>query len=383
MTTRHLILAALITVTVDADSQSPAVPGNKPATAAKQFIEARDKDDDGVLSLDEFPGKNKRLFERIDTNGDGKVSLAEDTAFRRSRIADRRAVDRRAADRRTEFVGDVKVERDLVYARVGERELRLDLYLPTGDARQDEKPSPVIVRIHGGGWKGGRKGNGGRARGVEQRGYALVDVEYRLSGEAIFPAQVQDCKAAIRWVRANSKRFGLDPDRIGVIGSSAGGHLAAFLGTTAETNEFDTESHGDHSSRVQAVCDLWGPTDLLQMDDHRIPGSMLVHNAENSPESLLVGGPIQSEPFRALAVRANPIAYVRGQKLPPFLIVHGDRDLSVPPHQSELLHAALSANGTDTTLQLVKNGGHGLRGGDVKNDDLLKLVLTFFDKHLK
>ncbi|MEL6107159.1 MAG: alpha/beta hydrolase fold domain-containing protein [Planctomycetota bacterium] len=343
---------------------------------AKRFIKTRDQDGNGTLSLEEFPGKNKRLFDRIDTDGDREVSLKEDVAYRKSRMAGRQG-DQGGGQQDA----NVTIHRDLVYTAVGSRKLRLDLYVPKADSRAKKSLLPVIVRIHGGGWKSGSKGNGGRARGVETRGYALVDVEYRLSGEAIFPAQIQDCKAAIRWVRANSARYGLNPDRIGVIGSSAGGHLAAMLGTS-DAKEFETQSNAGHSSRVQAVCDLWGPTDLLQMDDHRLPGSRLTHNAADSPESLLVGGPIQSEPYRSLAAKANPITYIPGRSLPPFLIIHGEGDLLVPPHQSELLRDALVKNGTDVTLRLVR-GGHGLRGGDLNQRALVNLAVAFFDQHLK
>ena len=281
------------------------------------------------------------------------------------------------------------VERDIVYATVNGRDLPLDLYLPekgteSTESNVNDKLRPVIVWIHGGGWRNGGKGNGGRARGAVDRGYALVDVEYRLSGEAIFPAQVQDCKAAIRWVRANAKKYALDPDRIGVIGSSAGGHLAAFLGTSGDTAEFDTESNAGHSSRVQAVCDLWGPTDLLQMDAHSLKGSRLIHDSPESPESRLVGGPIQEEPYRSVAVRANPITYIgKADDLPPFLIVHGNADLSVPPHQSQLMYDAIKKAGGDVTIRFVKNGGHGLKGGDMSPEELLGLSVEFFDRHLK
>lgn len=346
-------------------------------SVAKRFIETRDQDGDGALSLKEFPGKNKRLFDRVDTDGDGQVSLKEDVAFRKSRRPGAQRPQKSGNDR----LRNTTVHRDLVYTEVGTRKLHLDLYVPKVESRDEKKLLPVIVWVHGGGWKGGSKGNGGRARGVETRGYALVDVEYRLSGESIFPAQIQDCKAAIRWVRANSKQYGLDPDRIGVMGSSAGGHLVAMLGTS-DAKEFETESNADYSSRVQAVCDLWGPTDLLQMDDHRLPGARMTHNAADSPESLLVGGPIQTEPYRSLAVKANPITYIRGQKLPPFLIIHGEGDLLVPPHQSELLRDALVQNGSEVQLRLVK-GGHGLQGGDLNQKGLLDLAVPFFDEYLK
>lgn len=280
--------------------------------------------------------------------------------------------------RQVQLPAGAKLERDIVYARIGDRKLLLDLCLPAkGTARL-----PVIVWVHGGGWRGGRKNAGSRARPMLDRGYAVVDVGYRLSGEAIFPAQVEDCKAAVRWVRANAAKYGLDPDRIGAWGSSAGGHLVAFLGTAGDVKEFDTEANAEYPSRVQAVCDWFGPTDFLQMDKHSLQGSRLIHDAPNSPESLLVGGPIQDEPYKSLARKADPITYVTKDD-PPFLIMHGDKDMSVPLHQSELLYDALKKAGVEATLYVVKGGGHGLRGGEESSEKLFEIVANFFDKHLK
>jgi acetyl esterase/lipase len=280
--------------------------------------------------------------------------------------------------RQKELPAGTKIERDIVYAQVGERKLLLDLYVPP----KGSGPLPVVVWIHGGGWRSGSKGSGGPALPMVARGYALVDVGYRLSGEAIFPAQVQDCKAAVRWVRANAATYGLDPDHIGAWGSSAGGHLVAFLGTAGDAREFDTEANRDYSSRVQAVCDWFGPTDFLQMDKHSLEGSRLIHDAADSPESLLVGGPIQQEPYRSLAKKADPITYVTKDD-PPFLIMHGDKDMLVPLHQSELLHDALGKAGVDAALHVVKGAGHGLQDGEERPGQLFETVAAFFDKHLK
>jgi acetyl esterase/lipase len=214
------------------------------------------------------------------------------------------------------------------------------------------------------------------------KGYAVVDVGYRLSGEAIFPAQVEDCKAAVRWVRANAAKYGLDSERIGAWGSSAGGHLVSFLGTTGDVREFDTNANAKYSSRVHAVCDWFGPTDFLQMDKHAPEGSRLVHDDAKSPESLLVGGPIQKEPYRSLSAKANPITYVTKDD-PPFLIMHGDKDMLVPLHQSELLYKALKKAGVDATLRVVKGAGHGLGGGEMSPAELFEMTAAFFDKHLK
>lgn len=293
---------------------------------------------------------------------------------------DRRSTEqqRNGRPRAVPLPAGATLERDIVYSKVGDRELLLDLCLPA----KRSAPVPVIVWIHGGGWRAGSKNAGSRARGMLARGYAVVDVGYRLSGEAIFPAQVEDCKAAVRWVRANAAKYGFDPDRIGAWGSSAGGHLVAFLGTAGDVREFDTEPNAQYSSRVQAVCDWFGPTDFLQMDKHSLPGSRLIHDAPTSPESLLVGGPIQEEPYKSLASKANPITYVTKDD-PPFLIMHGDKDMLVPLHQSELLLAALRRAGVGASLYVVKDGGHGLRGGKETPEELFQMAADFFDKHLK
>src|SRR5262249_39931484 len=154
----------------------------------------------------------------------------------------------------------------------------------------------------------------------------------------IFPAQIQDCKAAIRWLRAHAKEFGYDASRIGVFGGSAGGHLVAMLGTAGDVKEVEVGENLDQSSRVQAVAAFFGPTGFLQMDAHRVSTAAPQHSIAKSPESLLVGGLITENPDKV--ARANPITYVNAGA-PPFLIVHGDQDMLVPHHQSELLLAAL------------------------------------------
>jgi acetyl esterase/lipase len=170
----------------------------------------------------------------------------------------------------------------------------------------------------------------GRGPGVRQagRGYAVACIGYRLSGEAIFPAQIEDCKAAVRWLRAHAAAYGLVPDRIGATGHFAGGHLASLLGTTGNIRAFEKGDHLEQSSRVQAVCALSGPTDLLQMDAHALPDAPFRHDTPNSPESRLIGGASQENPEKV--ARANPIRYV-GKDSPPFLLIQGDRDPLVPP----------------------------------------------------
>ena len=265
----------------------------------------------------------------------------------------------------------VKAVRDLEYANVGGKPLRLDLYLP----EKSPGPLPLIVWIHGGAWSAGSK-NGTPALPQTARGYAVASIDYRLSQEAIFPAQIHDCKAAIRWLRAHAKEYNINPDRIGVWGSSAGGHLVALLGTSGDVKELEgTEGNLDQSSRAQAVCDWFGPTDFLQMAAHSLPDSKIEHDAANSPESRLVGGALQEN--KEKVARANPITYVSKDD-PPFLIMHGDKDNLVPHHQSELLRDALKKAGVDVTFKTVEGAGHGFGGPQV-----MKMVEEFFDKHLK
>ncbi len=270
----------------------------------------------------------------------------------------------------------VKAHRNLAYVENGHERQVLDLFVPESAAR----PLPLIVWIHGGGWAAGDKSGCPPLRqGFAERGYAVASLNYRLSQHAIFPAQIEDCKAAIRWLRAHAKEFNLDPDRIGVWGSSAGGHLVALLGTAGERREFDVGANSGVSSRVQCVMDDYGPTDFTQMDAHRPPGATMVHGSANSPESRLIGASIVDAANRAKVARANPITYVTADD-PPFLINHGDIDPTVPHHQSELLYAALQQAGVRVRLNTVKGGGHGAGFGGA---ELEKLRRDFFERHLQ
>jgi acetyl esterase/lipase len=258
----------------------------------------------------------------------------------------------------------------------------LDLYAP-----KKARKVPLIVWIHGGGFLFGTKG-GFPVEPVPLHllleGYAIASINYRLSAEAVFPAQLEDCKAAVRWLRAHADEFGIDPDRIGVWGASAGGNLAALLGTTSEVRDFEVGDNLGYSSRVQAVCDFFGPTDFLQMDANRLPDGQ-IHNAPDSPESKLVGGPIQDNPDKVS--RVNPITFVT-KSASPLLIVHGTLDRLVPFHQSQLLAAALEAAGALVKLYPVEGGGHGVyfgAGGGhglYADAEVEPMVKAFFATHL-
>jgi acetyl esterase/lipase len=238
---------------------------------------------------------------------------------------------------------------DLTYAQSAHPRQKLDLYLP-----ENVEGAPLIIWVHGGAFMGGSKEEWAPLEYLTE-GYAVASINDRLSQHAIFPAQIQDCKAAVRWLRAHAETYHLDPQRFGAWGASAGGHLVAMLGVTAHVAAFEVGENLSFSSRVQAVVDYFGPTDFLQMDEHRLPEGML-HNPPDSPESLLVGGAIQ-EMSQAVA-RANPVTYVSGDAA-PFLIVHGDQDPLVPFHQSLLLEAALKKAGVPVQFYQVVGGGHG------------------------
>jgi len=190
------------------------------------------------------------------------------------------------------------------------------------------RPLPVILWIHGGGWSKGRKEQHSPAISFLNDGYAVASIEYRLSGEAPFPAQIEDCKAAVRWLRANAAKYNLDADRIGAWGHSAGGHLSALLGTSGGVQEL--EGNGDnmsYSSRVQAVCDVSGPADLLRLYHDASDASTGTRPKATSYIDALLGGPAEQNKTKAMA--ASPITYVSKDD-PPFLIIHGENDFSVP-----------------------------------------------------
>ncbi len=246
---------------------------------------------------------------------------------------------------------------DLPYAGTDNPRQRLDLFLPEHPAADK---LPVIVFIHGGAWRqGDRRGGAGMVVPYVTGGnFAGISVGYRLSQEAVWPAQIHDCKAAVRWIRAHAAEHHLDPDRIIVWGSSAGGQLVSMLGTTAGIPELDGSigPHVSFSTRVAGVIDYFGPSDLLQMQAQSKAGGLMDHDAPDSPESQLVGGPLREN--KAKAASASPLTHVsKGDA--PFLIVHGDADPLVPHRQSELLLVALLQAGVPAELHTVKGGGHG------------------------
>jgi acetyl esterase/lipase len=259
---------------------------------------------------------------------------------------------------------------------------KLDIYLPN----EGVGPFPVIISIHGGAFKFGDKADGQLTPMLEglKHGYAVVGVNYRLSGEALYPAQINDIKAAIRFLRANASEYNLDKGKFATWGGSAGGNLSAMAGTSGDVKELEDLSLGNagESSRVQAVVDWFGPIDFLQMDPQFIASGKgkADHSEAGSPESMLLGQKITNVP--ELVKLANPTTYISADD-PPFLIQHGTEDMMVPTQQSENFAAALQkfTGNEKVTLTLLQGANHG--GKQFEDASNLKIVFEFLDKSLK
>jgi acetyl esterase/lipase len=267
----------------------------------------------------------------------------------------------------------ITAKRDVAYVTGGTERQRLDVFYPA----KTEKPVPLVVWIHGGAWAGGSKERCPAMRLLDD-GFAVASVTYRFSQHAKFPAQIEDCKAAIRWLRAHAAELNIDGDRIGAWGSSAGGHLVALLGVAGDKAEWNKGDNLEHSSGVQAVVNWFGPANLLSMGAQSGPDSRIDHDAASSPESRLIGGAVQEH--KAAAALASPVTHVSAGDA-PMLLVHGDRDNVVPSKQSDELHAALQKAGVESTLVVIPGAGHG--DGGFRTPQTFDAVRNFFAKHLR
>ncbi len=315
----------------------------RPRVTFSQVLRREDANKDGKVKKDEFKASPK-LFERLDRDRDGVLTKADFAA----------AVAQQNGRRIGQNVSaDVAVLRDVVFGTGGDRDLTMHIVMPKEKATA---PSPVYVWIHGGGWQGGKKDGGiGQTVPLVRRGFIGATIEYRLTGEASFPAQIQDCKCAIRYLRAHAEKYNIDADRIAVGGSSAGGHLAALLGTSGGVKELEgSGGWPDQSSTVQAVVDLYGPTDFKAFVTTK---GFESHNRPGSPESKLLGGGEVATNVEGIK-RVNPITYVDSAD-PPFLIIHGTNDRTVPVNQSEAIHKALQGAKVSSKLHVIDGAGHG------------------------
>ncbi len=265
----------------------------------------------------------------------------------------------------------VKALRDVDYVGAGNKRQMLDLYMPMAESA---KPRPLIVFIHGGGWENGSKESCGIVFSFMKGGaYACASLNYRLTDQAIWPAQIHDVKAGIRWLRANAAKHSIDPARIGVIGISAGGHLVSLLGVTGGVKELDGAlgEHRDADSRVQCVIDFCGPSDFLTFGGK---GSIINPDDPKTAVGKLLGGGVKDRQDAARA--ASPVTYVTKDDA-PFFIVHGDKDNLVPHAQAVEFREALGKAGVPAALITGKGGPHVFF-----NEELLARMQDFLDANL-
>jgi acetyl esterase/lipase len=261
-------------------------------------------------------------------------------------------------------------QQDILY-NDSDQPLYLDFY--PADA-VGEGAAPLVVWIHGGAWQAGSRNNP-PAEALISSGFSVASISYRFTDVAVFPAQLYDCKCAIRFLRARAAHFDIDPGRIGVWGASAGGHLAAMLALTTANSELEgAEGYASFSSAVQAACDWFGPADLVSMPHQ---ASTIDHAGADSPEGRLVGGDINER--LNLAKLASPISHVSSDSA-PMLIVHGSEDPLVPYEQSTSLRDAMQAAGADVEFVTYNGSGHG--DGEFRQSAATEEVLSFFKRRL-
>ena len=270
--------------------------------------------------------------------------------------------------------------RDVEYTHTPQGPLLLDVFVPEPPSTT---PLPVLIHIFGGGWKMGNKHQVKQMQGLyyAQQGYAVVSINYRKSDVATFPAQIHDCKAAVRWVRKNAEQYNFDPNRIGVYGTSGGGHSSALIGTSGDVEALEGElepGEDQYIGPVQAVVDFYGPTDFPKHDSQRLPFAYK-YETESSVVTGLLGGLISNN--MELARQASPITYVK-PGMPPLLIIHGTRDRVVAPGQSQIFHDALQKSGNESELLMLEGKRHTSISA-FTNDEITARVKGFFDQHLQ
>jgi acetyl esterase/lipase len=264
------------------------------------------------------------------------------------------------------------VEKNIVYGQAGGEKLLMDMYYPD----EAHGAVPAILYVHGGAWMKGNKELGKNNMDVQEllgRGYIVASINYRLAPEYRFPAQIEDVKCAVRYLRANAARFGIDTERIGAMGGSAGGHLVALLGTSDNDDFNNSGGTTGQSARVQAVADMFGPADLTaELGNNNISVLMQVYGTTNKDSNVLKD--------------ASPVTYASADD-PPFLILHGDKDNVVPLIQSQLLYEALKKMGVPAELVIVRNAGHGFAPSGARSvpgrAEIANRIGDFFDKSLK
>lgn len=329
---------------------------------SKNFTDL-DVNKDEVLSIDELTPFPNHLIINADNNLDGKINKRE---FKRLLGFQKRN------KREQSFIPkDCKIFKDISYVKNGHKRHKFDLYLPKNYT--SKKALPLVIWIHGGGWRKLSKENFGRQTFLLNHGFAVASINYRLSIDAAFPAQIYDAKAAIRYIRKNAKEFNINPDKIGVWGSSAGGHLTSLLGVTNNLKEFEGDLDNlDTSSNVQAVCSWFGVSDITQVTITLKEKG----DTKGTPNiTKLLGGTAQEK--KELAYKSSPVNYVT-KNAPPFLQMHGDLDNIVPIEESITLNNLLKKAGVSSELIVVKGAKHAF----FSEKKELNEVAKFFTKYL-
>jgi acetyl esterase/lipase len=328
---------------------------------ADPFV-AIDSNGDGKLTRAEIPEPLRPHFTMVDSNGDGFISKEEFL-----RVASGQTGTGGATDPKVDHLKNVDY--------VGSKNPRqtLDLLLPKDRA---SKKRPMVVFVHGGGWMSGKKEDGlAIIRAIAATGdYATATINYRLTQEAGWPSQIHDCKAAIRFLRGKADEYGVDPDKIGVMGASAGGHLVAMLGTSGGIDglEGSLGSFLKQSSRVQCVVNFFGPANFLTFFGKEVAIEKM--RRDNMAIRLLGK---EEEEIKTNAKAASPVTWITRDDA-PFLTAHGTRDNLVPFAQAVELHGALEKSGVKSHLIAMEGAGHGFA-----NPELNQRIKSFLDEHLR
>jgi acetyl esterase/lipase len=262
----------------------------------------------------------------------------------------------------------VVFETGIEFANPDDQHLKLDMARP----KSGDGPFPAVVCIHGGGFRAGsRQSYDSLCIRLAQEGYVAVTVSYRLAPKYPFPAAIHDVKEAVRWLRGNAKKYNVDPNRIGVMGGSAGGHLAQFLGVTKDVKMFEgSGGHQDQSSRVQCVVNYYGPSDFTKSYGKSVDAAQVL--------ALFLGGDLKQERHKHIV--ASPLYWVT-PRAAPTLCIHGTKDPYVAHEQAVWLVDRLKAADVEAELLTMEGAGHGFRGADAEKAE--KAMLAFFAKHLK
>jgi acetyl esterase/lipase len=268
--------------------------------------------------------------------------------------------------------------RDVPYCTNAGVVLKMDIFTPD---KKSDKPMPVAVFVHGGGWQHGSKAGGVWLNALQpelnRRGFVVASVDYRLAPDYKWPLFMNDVKCSIRFLRANAKRYNIDPKHVGAWGTSAGGHLVAMLGTADKNAKLEGDHYNHESSAVQAVVDMFGPSDipLLVSERQHVQRASIVFGADLKKNGMT---------NLALLEQASPITYVT-RKSAPTLIIHGKRDELVHPNQAQIFYDKLKAAGVPTRLIMVENGTHGLATPDINpsREELVQAIADWFEHYLK